>query len=145
MTDFLRMTPKRIIVHHSLTEDGDTVSWSAIRRYHMVEKGWIDIGYHAGCERVGKVYECLVGRPWDEIGAHTTGQNINTLGFCFVGNFDNGQPPWEQLTVGAKVISAWMRLFKIPVEAIYPHSHYAAKSCPGKRFPMDKLKAMLEA
>ena len=145
MTSLLRMKPTEIIVHHSLTEDGETVSWSAIRRYHTIEKGWLDVGYHIGIELVGKDYEVFMGRPWDEAGAHCVGHNMKSLGLCFVGNFDLKPPPHEQLILGAKVISLWMRLFGISVDHVYPHSRFADKSCPGRRFSMEKLKGMLSA
>jgi len=139
------MRPDKIIIHHSLTKDGTTVSWAAIRHYHTEVLGWKDIGYHAGCELVGKSYEVFMGRVWDEVGAHTRGQNIKSLGFCFVGNFDISEPPEEQLITGARVIKYWMRLFNISIDKIYPHHFFASyKSCPGLRFDMDRLKALLK-
>ena len=41
-----------IMIHHSATEDSQTLSWQAIRRFHMTdpEHLWADIGYHAGVE-----------------------------------------------------------------------------------------------
>ncbi len=40
------MKPEHIIIHCSGTEDSETVSWSAIRRYHIYDNGWANIGYH---------------------------------------------------------------------------------------------------
>lgn len=138
------MRPTKIIVHHSLTKDSGTVSWGAIRRYHINEMGMVDIGYHAGVELVLSgdeiTYETLMGRMWDVEGAHTKGQNQDSLGICFIGNFDLEEPSEEQLKAGAKVIALWMRIFGISTSSIFPHSYFASyKSCPGTRFSMPKL------
>lgn len=140
---FINMLANKIIVHHSLTKDSGTVSWGAIRRYHIEQLGLEDIGYHAGVELVTNqdisYYEVLLGRRWNKEGAHTRGHNRDSLGICFIGNFDDEPPSLDQLTVGAKLIQYWMDLFGIPLSRIYPHRHFAAKSCPGKRFDMNVL------
>jgi len=137
------MIPQKIIVHHSLTKDSGTVSWGAIRRYHIEQRGWLDVGYHAGVELVENnnisYYETLLGRAWDIPGAHTAGQNNNSLGICFVGNFDIDTPPLAQLQAGAKLIKYWMSIFRIPFKEIYPHRKFADKTCPGKQFDMNAL------
>lgn len=147
-SSILTMTPKRIIVHHSFTKDSETVSWGAIRTYHVKELGWFDIGYHAGVELVANgdnsYYEVLLGRMWNVIGAHTRGANLGSLGICFVGNFDEVEPPGMQLNVGAKLIKLWMELFSIQITEIYPHSHFNPKTCPGNKFSMEKLKEIIK-
>lgn len=138
------MRPSKIIVHHSLTEDSGTVSWGAIRNYHVNTKEWRDIGYHAGVEKVQSgrhsYYEVLLGRPWYMPGAHTIGQNDNSLGICFVGNYDFKSPSEEMLMVGGRLISMWMRIFDIPSSEIYRHSNFAPhKTCPGGLFMLTEL------
>jgi hypothetical protein len=136
------MLAKKIIVHHSATLDGRTFSWSAIKRYHVGELGWLDIGYHAGVELVDDDYFALFGRPWDMDGAHTQGQNSIALGFCFVGNFDSYEPDEEMLITGAKVVKLWRRLYDIPVSAIHKHSEYQNKTCPGTLFSWVKFLSL---
>jgi N-acetylmuramoyl-L-alanine amidase len=139
--------PEKIIVHHSLTEDSGTVSWGAIRHYHVVEMGMLDIGYHAGVELLTNgersYYEALFGRKWSMEGAHTIGENARALGICFVGNYDVVTPEDSMLSVGASVIQLWMDLYGITKASVLPHSQFATKTCPGSKFPMDKLMALL--
>lgn len=143
------MVPTKIIVHHSLTADSGTVSWNAIRKYHMETNGWSDIGYHAGVELVEtagiKSYEILMGRIWDVVGAHATGFNSDSLGICFVGNYDLIAPPEKMLSTGAKVIALWLRVFGIEKAAIYRHSDFNLdKSCPGTQFPFSHLLEIVD-
>lgn len=141
------MTPKKIIIHHSLTKDSETVSWGAIRTWHVEHEGYDTIGYHAGVELVGNgpniYYEVLLGRMWGLQGAHALGQNHDSLGICFIGNYDLEEPSGEILEMGAGVIKMWLWLFGISPDQIYGHRHFSGKSCPGEKFNMEKLVALL--
>jgi hypothetical protein len=150
-----------IMLHHSLTKDGETVSWQAMRRYHMsyridgvivaesefsrrkavgegklFEVPWKDIAYHFGIELVNKEYEILVGRNLDEEGAHCPQQGMNQkgIGICFVGNFDEGPVPLEQWNKGVVFVASLIKLLDIQVQFIVGHHNYAPKTCPGKLF-----------
>lgn len=130
-----------IIIHHSATKDGDTLSWDAIRRYHM-NKGWSDIGYHFGIEKVSGSYQVLTGRPIGVVGAHTKGKNRNSIGICFVGNYDKEDAPAEMYNVGARLIAGLCFSVKYCMKSrIYAHSDFANKSCPGRYFSIERLRA----
>lgn len=133
------MKPTRIIIHHSLTKDGSTVSWDAIRWYHTHTMGWRDIGYHAGIELIGGHYEILIGRMLDEVGAHTSGQNEDSIGICLAGNFDLAPPPPAQLDLAVRYTSSLCRVLEIPVSRVSRHSDFSAKTCPGALFPWDEF------
>lgn len=145
------LVPKRIFVHHSLTKDSGTVSWGAIRKYHTrtLKPPFSDIGYHAGVELVlsgdEAEYEILMGRTWDKTGAHVRGHNHDSLGICFVGNYDKISPRKEMLKAGAKVIALWLKLFNLSVDDIYSHHNFDIhKTCPGKLFDMEYLKLLVQ-
>jgi N-acetyl-anhydromuramyl-L-alanine amidase AmpD len=136
------MKPTRIIIHHSLTKDGATVSWGAIRKYHVETEGWRDIGYHYGIELVGNYYEIFVGRPETEEGAHCKEQGMNhvSIGICMVGNFDEDTLPDAAMKQLVRLVRSIMATWGIPKENIKKHHDYASyKSCPGKLFPWDRL------
>lgn len=142
--------PKRIILHHSLTKDTGTVSWGAIRYYHtkVIKKPYSDIGYHAGVELVKSgdqnYYEIFMGRMWDTQGAHTRGNNHDSIGLCFIGNFDNHLPSIAQLQAGAKIVSLWLQLFDLTIGDIHLHRDYDSnKSCPGNLFSLRDFKSYL--
>lgn len=143
------MTPKRIVLHHSATKDSGTVSWNAIRRYHVNDCCWTDIGYHFGIERVDDTgspddsYEILMGRMPDVDGAHTAGQNYQAIGICFVGDWDKEPPPDGQWKQGLKLVRWLCRQFNIPYSEIYGHRDFANKTCPGTQFDVEKFKEEL--
>jgi N-acetylmuramoyl-L-alanine amidase len=139
------MFPRYIIIHHSATDDGPEFSWGAIRRYHKETNGWRDIGYHAGVELVGTQPEMLLGRMWDEVGAHCIGggMNIQSLGVCLVGDYDKKDVPEDSLRQLVFLVRFMMRGFKIPIENVKKHSDYDPKSCPGIKFPWARFTALL--
>lgn len=136
-----------IMLHHSLTADGATVSWGAIRKYHVETNGWQDIGYHYGVERVGDQYEALVGRPENEIAAACKEGLMNTLAIhvCCVGNFDLEEPSDELLEVLChRVLLPVMLRHEIPSSKIVGHRDYAHyKTCPGAKFDLGKVRRIL--
>ena len=78
-----------IIVHCSDTYPDMDIGAEAIRKWHVNERGFSDIGYHYIIRRDGTLE---TGRDLDndgnideEIGAHAYGFNANSLGICMVG------------------------------------------------------------
>ena len=136
------MTPTRIILHHSLTKDGPTVSWQAIRTYHINTNHWDDIGYHFGVEIVKGHYEVLVGRMLDETGAHTRGYNSTSIGVCLVGNFDHEPPPDPQWELAVRLVRGLLVVTGIPAWDVLGHHDFDShKSCPGASFDMRRFRA----
>jgi len=141
-----KMTPKFIILHHSLTKDSETVSSQAIRRYHVNDLKWNDVGYHYLIELVNGRHEILVGRMMNEPGAHCKqmGMNRQSLGICFVGNFDDGKPPTEMWLMGLKFVRALMDIHGIPRQNVKGHRELCDyKSCPGYFFNLNKFRESL--
>lgn len=130
---------KKIVIHHSLTKDSETVSWGAIRDFHTKENGWSEIGYHYGIELLRDQTEILIGRMLDQVGAHVRGHNTGTIGICVVGNFDDAPPPqasWDK----AVTLCRWL-VRQFGISEIVGHRELdPGKSCPGKKFDMTRFR-----
>lgn len=135
-----------IVWHHSEAADGVTYDWPAIRRYHILGKGWSDIGYHFGIERVSGALQVNVGRKLSMIGGHCLGQNHRAIGICVVGNFDKAAPDDETVKFAvdlAKEIMAAFPLIK-PENNHYHREFTDKKTCPGNLFPpLAEFRGML--
>lgn len=128
-----------IILHHSLTKDTNTVSWGAIRNYHVNNCKWSDIGYHFGIEKMRGQTEIVMGRMPNVRGAHVKGHNTDSLGICFVGNFDVAPPPYELWLKGVRLVRYLVKVFG--VKEVKGHTEFnSRKSCPGKMFDLDKFR-----
>jgi len=78
-----------IIVHCSFTKPREgqnpRIGVREIRKWHIEERHWRDIGYHYVIKRDGTLQ---LGRPLEQQGAHVKGHNKNSIGICLVGGMD---------------------------------------------------------
>lgn len=144
------MNPTYIVIHHSLTEDSQTVSWNAIRDYHINVCKWHDIGYHYGIELIGNQYDIFKGRMDNEDGAHCIGFNDKSIGICVVGNFDLLHPCIAQIELLRKIVRSLMNIYGIQHENVIGHRESyqlrgvpIEKTCPGTEFDMLNFRASL--
>ncbi|MCL4120848.1 UNVERIFIED_CONTAM: hypothetical protein GTU68_007124 [Idotea baltica] len=63
----------------------DEIDVKEVRRWHVEDNGWDDIGYHWLILRDGSIEQ---GRSEQLIGAHVAGFNSNSVGVALVGGVD---------------------------------------------------------
>lgn len=127
-------TITRMTIHHTAVVLGDnrnsTERLRQHQRYHMDEKGWVDIAYHMGVDRDGNIFELRR----TEI-AGDTATNYDTTGHFLVvceGNFDEEQISEAQLD-GAALAFAWAtQTFGITSSTLKSHREVTPTTeCPG--------------
>lgn len=133
--------PRKItaIVIHCSDSPKATTKTADIRRWHVQERGWSDIGYHRVIEGDGSVHQ---GRPDDVAGAHAEGYNSGSLGICVTGAFDRESISLDDAQ-GEALVQVVATLAKrhgvapkdiIGHRDVYPRiKQPVAKSCPGAR------------
>jgi peptidoglycan hydrolase-like protein with peptidoglycan-binding domain len=104
-----------------------------IRRWHMQERKWRDIGYHWVIDRDGSV---LSGRSESEIGAHVVERNAGTVGICLIGGHgSSSRDRFEDHFTAAQDDAARRLIAEIRARAgivrVSGHNEYANKACPG--------------
>lgn len=131
-----------IIVHCSATQPHwmdnrpteDKVA--EIRRWHVEDRGWSDIGYHYIIDRDGAVAE---GRSMERDGAHVKGHNKGTVGICLLGGFgssenDSAHDHYTPSQLASlRMLIADLEANHKTIAKVSGHNEYAAKACPGFR------------
>jgi N-acetylmuramoyl-L-alanine amidase len=120
-----------IIVHYSATPEGREVPVEEIRRWHVEERGWADIGYHYVVHLDGSV---STGRPEGVIGAHAAGHNRTSIGICYVGGLRDGQSAdtrTPEQTRALREIIADIRSRHGEGVRLAGHRDVGATECPG--------------
>lgn len=77
---------RKKIVHCSDSDVKSHDDISVIRKWHIEERGWRDVGYHFFIQSNGNVQK---GRPIEKIGAHCLHQNADSIGICMHGKSGN--------------------------------------------------------
>ena len=132
-----------IIIHCTATKPNWWASRSTkqkvaeIRRWHVEDNGWSDIGYHYLIDRNGKVEE---GRPLEKAGAHVKGRNANSIGISLFGGHGSSavdqfadhftQPQDEALRGLLDTLEA-----RFGAVTVSGHNQYANKACPAFSVP----------
>lgn len=79
-----------LVVHCSANAEGVDIGAKEIKRCHIQERGWVDIGYHFVIRIDGTIEP---GRDLNKAGAHVSGHNANTIGICYVGGLEGTKKP----------------------------------------------------
>lgn len=121
----------KIIIHCSATPEGKDFTVQQIRQWHVQGNGWRDIGYHFVIYRNGSIHK---GRPIEQVGAHTTGQNAHSIGICYIGGMtaDNKTPKDTRTEAQRLALIKLVRELKAsyPSATIHGHNEFANKACP---------------
>lgn len=134
MSDIKPNIPDKIIVHHDgVSRVGP--SFDIINEYHKGREFPLSslghyVGYHYWIEADGTVRQARIE---SEEGAHTFGQNFSSVGIGMAGNFDVEWPSLPQIEALSKLMSEVANRHGIQPLAIFPHRHFANKTCYGSR------------
>lgn len=119
-----------IIVHCTASKEGNPLTVADIRRMHIKDRGWSDIGYHYVVYLDGTIH---AGRDVNISGAHCKNRNAHSIGVVYVGGLDKNGKPKDTRTAAQK--AGLLKLLKdlkrlYPKATIHGHREYAAKDCP---------------
>ena len=134
----------KIILHCAATPEGKDFTVKDIRNWHL-QRGFSDIGYHFVIYRDGTVHR---GRAVDFAGAHTLGQNKNSIGICYIGGCTaDGKTPKdtrtpEQRFALFKLVYELMQKYNISISNVFGHREFANKACPS--FDMNIFRKELQ-
>ncbi len=148
-----------VFVHHTASSSTYSAADvpSLIRgfyRFHVLSRGWFDLGYNYLVDRYGRIYEGRSGGITNNVrGAQVAGFNTGSAGVALIGNYSSASPTKAQLAALRDVV-AWRldlahvdplstsRLISgggdryaagtvVPVKAISGHRDVGSTTCPG--------------
>lgn len=74
-----------IVIHCSATKENTDYTFEQLIRDHKV-RGFNTCGYHRYIRKDGTIHH---GRLFDQVGAHVSGSNKNSIGICYEGGLDS--------------------------------------------------------
>ena len=138
--------PKRIFIHH--TASPRTWTRSDVRRLHVSDRGWSDIGYHwlLRYPSAGAPIELIPGRPESIAGAHARGHNTGSIGVALIWHAGGpGEPgadvPPELLEALAWHVAGMCQRYNLGADDVAGHREAPqSTACPGDRLDMSALR-----
>lgn len=126
----VRKRTSRIILHHAAASECDA---RTVHTWHL-KRGFSGIGYHFLVRKNGTIER---GRAENLVGAHAAGNNSNSIGICFEGNFETESMGEAQKNAGKELIAYLCN--KYGIDVVIRHKDVASTACPGKNFPYTEL------
>lgn len=122
-----------IILHCTATFESQDVTMADIKRWHVVERGWGDVGYHFVIDKDGTVFR---GRALGQQGAHCKGHNATSIGICYIGGLEDvSAKPKDTRTPAQKeamfsLVKSLLERFGLRIENVRCHNEFDKRVCP---------------
>lgn len=138
-----------IVIHHSATDVGNAKSFNYFHKYkRRMSNG---LAYHFVITNGNKSPDgrIEVGNRWTHQlhGGHVKSDYYNNygIGICLVGNFMKYMPSENQFNSLTALVQVLQEQYGIPSHRVVGHGDIKKEytACPGKLFPMRRLKAKL--
>lgn len=142
-----------VVIHHSATATGNA---DIFDRWHREGNHWDGVGYDFvignGSDSADGCVEVTFRWTQQRTGAHCGGTpgnwaNEEAVGICLVGDFSQRGPTPAQMRALTKLVRFLQQRYGIPTSRVYGHGDTPGSrvtECPGRAFPMTRLKAALE-
>ena len=133
-----RKSTDYIVIHCAATKASMDIGLTEIRKWHVQDNGWRDVGYHYIIRRNGEVE---LGRSIRDTGAHAAGYNHKSVSVCMVGGMAEDNSAENNFT--AQQWTALLDLVKqlkvdYPDADVIGHNEISEKKCPS--FDVQKWK-----
>ena len=129
-------TLARIILHCTATKADQDITIDDVRKWHTDPKdkggrAWSDVGYHYLITLDGTIQ---AGRPLHKQGAHTRGENADSIGIAYAGGLDSEGAACNTMNADQrrafKALARALRVIICNPLTIHWHCEYSDKSCP---------------
>jgi N-acetyl-anhydromuramyl-L-alanine amidase AmpD len=98
-----------------------------VRRWHVIERNFSDIGYHYLVNNLD-VPALEICRPVYLVGAHCLHENVGSIGVALAGNTAFNP---RQFRILNQLLENLLETFNLHPSDIYPHNHFnQLKTCP---------------
>ena len=133
-----RKSTDYIVIHCAATKASMDIGLTEIRKWHVQDNGWRDVGYHYIIRRNGEVE---LGRSIRDTGAHAAGYNHKSVSVCMVGGMAEDNSAEANFT--SQQWTALLDLIKqlktnYPEADVIGHNEISEKECPS--FDVQKWK-----